>query len=98
MRFLLSILIISLFPITGCKKEKKSNRPIEVKKMLDATWTMTGTAADGNSDKILQEEEKVPKSINEDIRVTFKGDGTANWYERNVNNSINLKAKLAIGR
>lgn len=97
MRFILSILlVISLFSMNSCKKDKK-NKAIEVKKMLDATWAMTGTAADNNSDEILQEEEKMPKSIDEDTRVTFKNDGTASWFARNVSNSINLKATWQLG-
>ena len=87
--------MIALICTSSCKKE--DNKEADTKKKLSAYWELGGTGIDYNSNNELDESERVWKSIDEDVHLTLKEDGTGFYYARHVANAVNLKASWALG-
>jgi hypothetical protein len=88
--YLLLLLCIS------CNKHKNDRR-VAVKKKLDASWGLCCTGTDVNKNNLIDENERTPKSVDDDLRITMKGDGTGKWYIRYQGKSLNLNATWNLG-
>lgn len=93
---LLYPIIISLLCFAAACK-KKDDKEADTRKALATYWELGGSGIDYNSNKQLDDSERVWKSIDEDVHLTLNEDGTGFYYARNVANAINLKSNWALG-
>lgn len=96
MRSSLLYLLVCFIPLaTACKK--KDDKDTDTKKALATYWELGGSGVDHNANKKLDDSERIWKSVDEDVHLTLKEDGSGFYYARNFANAINLKANWALG-